>query len=100
MNYVYTLKCPISGKIRYVGKSRNPKSRLRQHIEDSRNNTNTEKKHWINGLLQAGKFPKMEIVFKHPDEAIARNKEESFCMKNISTIFNIHNPGRGKKDLH
>lgn len=31
---IYTLSCPISGLVRYVGKSNNPKQRFSRHISE------------------------------------------------------------------
>jgi len=36
MIYIYGLKCPDSGEIRYIGKSENPKKRLLAHINSAR----------------------------------------------------------------
>ena len=62
--YIYVLKCPISEKIRYVGKTNNLKRRLQSHIDYS---TNSKKKkryvnYWILKLLKEGLKPKIELL--------------------------------------
>lgn len=57
--YIYTLDCPISGTIKYVGKTINTKQRLGQHI---RCKENTKKYAWIKGLKNIGLKPIMTVV--------------------------------------
>lgn len=96
---IYTLDCPIENVVKYVGKTVSPKSRIKQHIEESRKSESTEKKRWIRNLLKAGKIPIMKIVSTHEDQELARKAEEELCIKNIETILNVHNPGKGKRDF-
>lgn len=58
--YIYGLKCPIAGVIRYVGKSENPEIRRRDHINSSsRNRHHTAR--WIRKLLADGLEPELVI---------------------------------------
>lgn len=61
--YIYTLSDPITNIVKYVGKSINPKDRLRCHIKDAktkrRNNLSCN---WIKSLLNKGLEPKMDII--------------------------------------
>lgn len=61
---IYTLSDPITGEIRYIGKTKSSlKYRLSQHIHDSLNNgTGTHKKAWIKGLILKGVTPIIEIL--------------------------------------
>ena len=62
--YIYVLKCPISEKIRYVGKTNNLKRRLQSHIDYSIN-SKKKKRHvnyWILKLLKEGLRPKIELL--------------------------------------
>lgn len=61
--YIYTLSDPITDIVKYVGKSVNPKDRLRCHIKDAktkrRNNLSCN---WIKSLLNKNIKPKMDII--------------------------------------
>lgn len=63
--FIYVLKNPITGEIKYVGKTNNPKRRLYSHIEESKRKTGLKNRrviNWINSLLKDKLKPKMEIV--------------------------------------
>lgn len=57
--FIYVLKEPETGKIRYVGKSNDPKRRLRDHFNEKNNN---HKACWLKSLVLRGQFPVLEIV--------------------------------------
>lgn len=57
---IYTLNCPISGNIRYVGYSYDPKKRYVAHIS-RRNECVTHKNTWISSLINKGLKPVLEI---------------------------------------
>ncbi len=62
MNYstcIYGLRCPLTGKFRYVGKSDNPLRRLEEHIKGS---TNAANRQWMRGLIRQGLRPEMVIL--------------------------------------
>jgi hypothetical protein len=97
--HVYLLIDPETGAVRYVGKSGNPKSRYKDHIEESRLKQNTAKKKWIFELLEKGSWPKLLIVSSFTDPEAARRLESQLCHEHIATIYNIHDPAKGAKDL-
>lgn len=100
MHHIYHLVDPETTAVRYVGKSRQPKSRLRSHIAESQERQNTDKKAWIHGLLQRGLAPILVIVASYQTEAEARIRESQECHRHRATITNIHDPAKGAKDLH
>lgn len=57
--YIYALKDPDTGDIRYVGKTNNIRARLRNHKSDAKN---THKVNWIQSLLRQNKEPVMEVL--------------------------------------
>jgi len=59
--YIYTLKCPITGKVRYVGKTNNPTERYKNHINKARDG-GTHKRNWINLLRIKNLKPIFEII--------------------------------------
>lgn len=63
--YIYTLKDPISNLIRYVGKSNNPKERLKNHVNLCKRDQ-THKRNWIIKLKKQGLKPILEIIDKVP----------------------------------
>jgi predicted GIY-YIG superfamily endonuclease len=56
--YCYTLNCPDTNSVKYVGISNNPKRRLKEHLED---NSITKKTKWLKSLT---KPPLLNIVKK------------------------------------
>ena len=61
VTFIYLLKDPITLDIKYIGKSDDPNNRLTEHIRKSKYK-NTYKNNWINGLLESGNLPIMEII--------------------------------------
>lgn len=59
---IYTLSCPDTGSIRYVGKTiKNLKDRLWVHISVSKTKR-THRDKWINSIIQKGKKPIIELL--------------------------------------
>lgn len=58
--YIYTLSCPKTGDIRYVGKSNNPKSRFRKHLKMIDNNK--LKNNWISILISDNEKPILNVI--------------------------------------
>jgi group I intron endonuclease len=54
--FIYTLECPLTNKVRYVGKTINLLTRLRDHIKKSKN-LKTHKDKWVNSLICEGLKP-------------------------------------------
>ena len=95
IEYIYTLIDPITDVVKYVGKSKTPKARYKQHI-NKLDKTMTPKKIWLLGLFEKGLKPEMEIVEKITDEA-GREREQHFVTMHEATTLNIHNPKKGMK---
>jgi predicted GIY-YIG superfamily endonuclease len=62
--YIYGLKCPISGKVRYIGKTNNLKRRYYSHLHPDKGDVNRHKKSWIKKLLKQDKKPELVILEK------------------------------------
>ena len=61
--YIYTLSCPISGDVRYVGKANKPKERYTKHCSEK---LNTDKSKWIQSLTSQGLRPILTIISEIP----------------------------------
>jgi peptide methionine sulfoxide reductase MsrA len=97
---IYLLIDPTDTTVRYVGNSKNPKSRLKQHIKESMERQNTAKKKWIYTLVQRNYHPIIQVVAQIMDPAEARIKESEVCHQYRSTILNLHDPKKGARDFH
>lgn len=65
--FIYVLKEPETGEIRYVGKTARPKERLRKHVVHSKRNSN-HRECWIFSLLSRNERPVFEIIDEVPIE--------------------------------
>lgn len=92
--YVYYLICPIDNEVKYVGKSKKPKSRYNQHIKKLDKQL-TPKRKWIEMLFSKSLLPTLKVVEEF--EGDARHLEQKHVEINEKTILNIHNPGKGIK---
>ena len=57
--YIYTLCDPRDSIVRYIGYSKDPKGRLRGHIQDT---NQCHRVHWIQKLISEGVRPTVEIL--------------------------------------
>lgn len=61
ISYIYAL-CYPSNNIRYIGVSKNPEKRFRQHINPSNLKNKTHKNDWIKSLLSQNLIPELLII--------------------------------------
>lgn len=64
--FIYALCEPETGKIRYVGKSNTPKTRLGTHLSGSSKHR-SHLGHWLKLLVSLGKKPIVEIIDEVPN---------------------------------
>lgn len=81
--YIYSLKDPISGAIRYVGATMNPYARLHAHMSSV--DGTPAKKEWVQGLRESGLSPIMDILEKCTSTEAAAEREKHF--------YSVHNNG-------
>lgn len=91
-NHVYYLIDPRTNEVKYVGKTKNPKSRYKQHITKL-DKTMTPKKRWLLELRSKGLQPKMIIA--QTVNGDGRQEEQYHLNKHKGTALNIHNPEKG-----
>lgn len=94
--YIYYLICPIDNKVKYVGKTKHPELRYKQHIKKL-DKTLTPKRKWLEMLHSKCLEPYMEIVEEVEDDG--RNREQYHVTLNKDTVLNIHNPDKGRKSF-
>lgn len=92
MHYVYVLRCPDTGTVRYVGCTTQPVLRERHHCRHTIYEPKTKAQAWIKQLQEEGKRPVFEIVesgyasFLHEAEWIRRFKAKGHHLLNV--VFN------------
>jgi hypothetical protein len=59
--FIYSLTCPISGEVKYIGKADDVKRRLRQHVYQSKK-SDGRKSVWIRELLSEGLKPIIGVL--------------------------------------
>lgn len=95
--FIYALKDPRDGAVRYIGKTETPKGRMRAHL---RSKQGSHKAHWILQLKALGVVPEMEILDEVPDSQwefferayIKVYKEFGACLTNMTPGGDICGP--------
>lgn len=64
LSYIYSLNCPITGEVKYIGKSKDPETRFKKHIRTSKKYPKTKKECWIKSLLNTNLIPILSIIEK------------------------------------
>lgn len=65
--FIYGLRCPIDGRIRYIGKTKNPANRLYRHLSNAARGCENQRSYeWIRELQRKGLRPSLEIIFTVP----------------------------------
>ena len=59
--YIYTLNCPETNTVRYVGKSFSLTKRIYKHL-NVKSSERTKRANWIKSLAKRGKLPIIEII--------------------------------------
>lgn len=85
---VYYLICPYKNTIRYIGISKNPEQRLKQHFSESEKmkKENPYKYNWLNKVRNKNLEPKLQIAFSNLsfDEAFVLEETLIKAFKSIS----------------
>jgi predicted GIY-YIG superfamily endonuclease len=92
---IYTLKDPITNKIRYVGQTNDTKRRLNRHLNNSR--SFRDKRHISNWIRSLSYDPVMDII--ETCEYAERNIRENYWIEYYKTqgfdLCNLSNGGAG-----
>lgn len=90
--YIYALICPVSGGVRYIGKSIRPKERLSNHMNEV---SNCHRSHWIQGLKSSGLKPSMEILEEISDSRDWRDVERRWISLGLMLGWKLTNNTSG-----
>jgi len=90
---IYVLKCPDTGLVRYVGKTFDIKSRLKEHFNPSLKER-SRRSSWLKSVLYSGKKPIFEII-DDCDEFNWSEKERAYIKLYKSFGANLTNTTAG-----
>lgn len=90
--FIYVLKDPDSGEVRYVGKTNNPKKRMSGHLS-AQQGRNLPSIRWVRKLKNLNKFPVMEIIEETDDWENSEKKWICHYRNVASDLLNIDDGG-------
>jgi hypothetical protein len=100
MIYIYGLKCPHSGAVRYIGKSVNPKKRFRAHVGAAMRGTyDHHTARWIRKLLDSGASPILTVLAEVGSGENWRDVERAWIQRAIDEKWPITNSTAGGEGL-
>lgn len=95
-NFIYYLADPITKKIVYIGKTKNPTKRLKDHCrKDTRNRCKLD--NWKNQIIDQGLKPEMKIL-EEVTENDVNDREKfyiNFYLSNGNNLLNMTGGGDG-----
>lgn len=94
--YIYGLVDPETNKIRYIGKTINPKYRLSGHINESLK-TRTHKCSWIRNLLKRNLKPILKIIEICSLENFEEREAYHISLYGFNELTNSDERGQGNK---
>lgn len=92
INYIYGLADPLSGVVRYVGKSFDPVKRMNGHLRIKKPKTYKEK--WISSILKAGLLPEL-VILEATTKNAASEREIFWIAKYLSEGVRLTNGTAG-----
>lgn len=82
--FIYTLSEPHTRKVRYVGKTFNPKARFSEHIHRAKRGGKSHVYCWIRTVLLAGEYPIMDVIeVFHENEISDWEQAERFWIETL-----------------
>lgn len=85
---VYGLQDPRTNETRYIGQTKNPKKRYKDHTNIKRlESEKTHKSYWILSLLKQGIKPKMKIIHISKEKKISQIEKE-YILENENKLTN------------
>lgn len=100
MSFIYVLKCPKDGQIRYIGKAKDPQRRLYTHLLDARKpRTNSKKVAWLRALLASGLKPECIALMPVGGEFRWQTAERFFIVSGRYFGFQLLNATDGGEGI-
>jgi hypothetical protein len=90
--FIYALKDPETGEIRYIGKTNNPKKRMSSHLSPEKSKSLPSIR-WVLKLRKQNKKPIMEIIEETDDWESCEIKWISYYRSIGCDLLNIDNGG-------
>lgn len=74
---IYTLSCPFTNQIKYVGKTvkKNLKLRLGEHLQECKRNKGGLKNNWVKSLIKLNEKPIIELICEIEDDKDWQSEE-------------------------
>jgi len=93
--YIYGLKCPEKRIIRYIGKSKKPKSRYSSHLSHTKAKRydNIHLYRWIAKLLRDDLKPELIILDSCSDEDWKKKEKEWIAKIGLKNLLNMNEGG-------
>ena len=91
INYIYGLRDPRDGKIKYVGQTRNPRARYAGHVGIPAGRGLNAKEQWIKDLRDLGTRPEL-VILECPDVGVETSRAERkwICkIQSYGPLFNV-----------
>lgn len=100
MVYIYGLLCPLSGEIRYIGKSIDPERRLKGHMSGARTGSYSHHtSRWLRKLERCGLAPEIVILQEVPEGDDWRQAEREWIASAIAAGWPLTNSTVGGEGL-
>jgi hypothetical protein len=94
VTYIYGLVCPVSGEIRYIGKSVRPQARFERHIRDAASQA-TYKDRWLTCLSAQGLRPSLRVICQIPDGVDWKDVERGYIAHGLRSGLRLTNTAAG-----
>lgn len=94
---IYVLKCPMDGKVKYIGLTQNMRSRYLSHI----NRPSTEMKDWMDMLKSKNLLPEMEEIMRLPRRCAHQEEKKliEIYENRLGKLFNVKRTKRARRTL-
>lgn len=92
MYYIYTLECPVTAQVRYIGKTNNLSKRLSAHCKDK---VKSHKSSWIKSLNNKGLKPVVTVLDQTEDEQECYKLEQYWIAQFRAWGFDLTNLTNG-----